>query len=173
MIWNSLLLTGFFITEILLFLSKLVVITYFIDAWLYWLHRAFHSTKFPTWFRKWHMGHHVNFQRSELFTLHPMEFLVNASAPFLLICYLIGPWFFPIATVWGLFEAARGHGHFRWFKVIPKSYYVFFRFCGIGYHRVHHMPGGEKVNLGQMLRVWDDLCNTAKVSGASSKVHRR
>lgn len=131
------------------------------DTWLYWLHRAYHSKRFPLWFRKIHYDHHVRFHRDKKFHLHPTEFLLNVSLPFVVTSYLIHPLFIIVVVSWGWFEAARGHGHYWWFKLIPKSYYKKMQYCGYKYHMYHHLKDETK-NLGQFLKIWDKICGTEK-----------
>ena len=158
-----------------IFILKMVAITYFIDAWLYWLHVAFHSKRSPVWFRRLHMQHHADFQRSEVFSLHPAELFLDSIVPFFFTSWLMGNyWFFPCVVLpWGVFEAARGHGHFKWFKIIPRGYYKALNFCGTKYHGRHHAPGGENINLGQMLRTWDNIMGTYERQNPICAVSKR
>jgi sterol desaturase/sphingolipid hydroxylase (fatty acid hydroxylase superfamily) len=142
-----------------LIVLKLVLISLLVDAWLYWVHRFSHSSYSPGWLRRAHGVHHAQFSLRRKFELHPIEFVVEAI-PLMLIGCIMHPLFGFAIIAWGLFEAARGHGHFTWFKLIPRWYYKAFGFCGGRYHAVHHAPHGEHVNMGQMLRLWDVLCNT-------------
>lgn len=142
---------------------KLVAISFITDMWLYWTHRIYHSLHSPEWLRKIHDYHHDVFHRKQLFMLHWVELIIAASVPFAVVSLLISPWFFPVVALWGLFEAARGHGHFKWFRLIPKGYYKKAKFCGINYHKFHHTPEGVNKNYGQMLKIWDKICKTEHI----------
>jgi len=138
---------------------KLVAITLFVDLYLYILHRAFHSEMFPSAFRNLHMRHHKDFSATNTFALHPIEFFLDFLPGAIFVTWLVGWWFVPVVTFWAWFEASRGHGHYLWFK-IPKAYYRAFGFCGIKYHMLHHTPGHEHENMGQMLKICDRLFGT-------------
>lgn len=146
---------------VLIVLAKLIVMSLLIDAWLYWIHRAYHSDYSPDWIKRIHYQHHESFNHTRVFSLHPVEFLVSISAPFFIVWSMFGLWFFPFALFWAVFEAARGHGHFKWFKLIPKIYYKKLMFCGIRYHDYHHDTDVTK-NLGQFLKIWDKICGTER-----------
>lgn len=143
----------------LIFLLKIAVIFYVSDAWLYWTHRMYHSPKSPTWLRKIHDYHHSEFLRTQIFKLHWLEWIIAASLPVVVVSYLISPWFCLFSVPWSAFEAARGHNHFKWFRIIPKGYYKSLKFCGIRYHMYHHEVDQMK-NFGQMLKLWDIICKT-------------
>lgn len=142
------------------FALSLIALTYFVDFYLYWFHVAYHSKKFPLWFRNIHKKHHEHFLKTKIFSLHPVEFIIEVIPGALFVYFVIGLWFVPLAVFWAVFEAARGHGHFLWLK-IPKAYYRFFKFCGIRYHLYHHEVDETK-NLGQMLKVWDKIMGTMR-----------
>lgn len=144
------------VTEILLFPLKLVAITLFIDFYLYWFHVAYHRVP---WLKAIHREHHDRFKENGIFNLHPAEFIINFIPGAYFVAWIIGWWFVPVVTLWAVFEAARGHGHFRWFK-IPKTYYRALQYCGIRYHLYHHEVDESK-NLGQMLKVWDKIMGTS------------
>lgn len=145
---------------VLIILAKLILLSAFIDTHLYWMHRLYHTEWCPAVLKRAHAYHHASYGKTGNFSVSVTEFMLAIIPPFFVCWYLLSWWFFPIVVAWGMFEAARGHGHFKWFKIIPRAYYKFFRFCGNRYHAVHHTAGGEHVNLGQMLRVWDDICRT-------------
>ncbi len=144
---------------IVVFILKLVAISLIVDAWLYWLHRAYHSETFPAWFRKIHDPHHKEFLKSGKFHIGKIEWLFTIAIPFLATSILIHPIFFIVVLAWGWFEAARGHRYFKWFNIIPKWYYRKLKFCGIKYHCYHHEVDPSK-NFGQMLKIWDGICGT-------------
>jgi len=145
-----------------IFIFKMVVITMFVDTWLYWLHVYFHAKQCPLWLSKYHLKHHVDFEKTRKFKIHIVEGVLDSSLPCVLVVYLIGWWFCPIMILWGLFEASRGHGQNDWFKLIPRSFYKTAGFCGTRYHMVHHTPGMEQYKKGQMTKWWDIWMGTRK-----------
>jgi len=151
-----------YVIFILIFILKIVVITLFVDAWLYWLHVAFHSSWMPYWLGKYHIKHHDDFKRTQKFSIHIVEATLDSSLPCVLATYLFGLWFCPIMIAWGVFEASRGHGQYKWFKLIPRSFYKKAGYIGTRYHMVHHTPGMEHHCLSQMLKWWDILMGTGK-----------
>jgi len=148
------------LTDIAIFLFKCVAISLVFDTWMYWNHVMYHSNWCPAFLKGLHYLHHRNFTSTKKFEIHPIEFLLSASVPFLFTWWIISPWFFIVVVGWGLFEAQRGHGQHRWFNLIPQKFYTRLGYCGYRYHMVHHKKGMEHVNLGQFLRIWDILMDT-------------
>jgi len=144
---------------VLIFIVKLIVISLVTDTWLYWIHRGYHSKYCPKWLKKTHDYHHTEFLKSGAFKLSIIELLIIVSIPATVISLLIHPAFSLVVLAWSWFEAARGHGHYKWFKIIPKWYYRKLKFCGMRYHLYHH-TGDSSKNFGQFLKIWDKICGT-------------
>jgi len=145
-----------------LFILACFAITYFVDFSFYWLHRFFHSSKCPVWIANEHHWHHKNFADTRRFSIRPIEFAIEAVPVIFISWLLIDVRFSLVAILWALFEASRAHGHYKWFKLIPRSFYKKMQYCESGYHLRHHVPGHEHENMGQMLKVWDKIMNTGR-----------
>lgn len=140
---------------------KTILLCIIIDAWLYWLHRAYHSRLLPRWFRNIHRAHHDRYLENGSFSMSLVEFGFSIFLPFFATSYLLSPWVFPLIVAWGWFEASRGHGKNWWFKWIPASFYRRLWYCGYRYHHYHHAKDESK-NLGQFLKIWDKICKTER-----------
>jgi hypothetical protein len=128
------------------------------DQWLYWIHRFFHADSDNVWpklrgiqkyLNKVHMVHH----RKYSLNLHPVEWAVALTVPVYFANWLIGWELTIFFTVWGIFEAAKGHGHCTKVKTLPKSWYKKIGYAEIRYHIWHHRH--PKENLGQFLYYCD------------------
>jgi len=140
-------------------LSKLIIYALLNESWLYWWHRIYHIESADVWpifkrpqgyLKKCHALHH---QRYALI-IHPVEWAIALIVPF---CF--GAWFLslPVITfllVWGIFEAARGHGHLLWVPWLPKRWYRMMCYAEVGYHMFHHRRN-LRMNFGQFLWLSD------------------
>lgn len=137
---------------------KLLFLGVFNDCWLYWIHRMFHANTtnpIQQYFRKCHMIHHVG---KYALKIHPSEWALALILPNLLGFYMIGIPLSLVLTAWGIFEAAKGHGHYTKIKTLPKKWYKKIGYAEIRYHIWHHRHPQE--NLGQFLWYNDYLFGT-------------
>lgn len=150
--------------EIASILLKSLVVGIFNDQWLYGLHRFFHADPkdirdgFKTvhrHLRKYHMVHHRGRYKLKL---HPVEWMLALVPVWIFGLPLIGWKLGLLYTTWGIFEAARGHGHFLRIPWLPKRFYSVVGYAEVRYHVWHHRH--EKENLGQFLWYCDWLYGT-------------
>lgn len=139
------------------------------DQWLYWTHRWYHAktkSKIQRYFKRCHLKHH----RKYSLYLHPLEWLVALIPGYAFGWWLLKPHIITIYLFWGIFEAARGHGHFLNFPWFPKGFYrVVFLGMGVegSYHVYHHKK--LTTNYGQFLWLADWLFGTMAVKWRKRK----
>lgn len=145
-------------------LLKCAFVGFYNDQWLYWLHRFFHADTKDIWkgFRKIHKYlracHMVHHRGKYSLKIHPVEWFLALVPPCSLAVPIIGWKLMVFFTVWGVFEAARGHGHFLKIKWLPKKFYTVIGYAEVRYHVWHHRH--EKENLGQFLWYNDYIFGT-------------
>lgn len=128
---------------------KILLIIVLLDAWGYWIHRAYHHYE---WLWRIHSVHHQKYA----FHFHPIELFFNFAGPYLVVAYFVGFIFPTIALSVVLFESYRGHGGLRWIR-IPKAAYK--GWTTRGYHKRHHE--NPNINYTQITKFWDWAMGTA------------
>lgn len=125
----------------LIAILKVLLLIVFVDALLYWSHRAYHAKKSPRWIKKYHAVRHRALKKTGKLKIHWVEIALVVVPTLIASCYLAHP-IIGALILGGVYLRVKAQ------HACTKC-------------KFHH-ERDERKNLGVMFPVWDKVCNTKR-----------